>query len=72
MKDSGPWVVAGRVYRDWSKVPRWFRQRDPRKGYGRRLELPEVERPRFPWRGLCTVIGFGLLVWLVAEALWCL
>jgi hypothetical protein len=66
---GGPWIVGGRTYREWRKVPAWFRKR----ARGRAKSLPTLERMRTlrMWRQtLLRAFVFALLVFLVAEALW--
>lgn len=67
---GGPWYVAGRTYRDWSKVPRWFRKRARAK---RARDLfPLSPRTPFPWRSLFGLVGLALVLGLIAKVLWCL
>ncbi len=72
MKDGGPWIVGGRTYREWRKVPLWFRKGAwKRRRYGDSLPTLERMRTLRMWRQ--TLFGaflFVLLVFLVAEALW--
>ncbi len=67
MNGEGPWMVGGRTYREWRKVPAWFRKR------ARVRSIPTLERMRTLRQWRQTILGafvFALLVFLVAEALW--
>jgi hypothetical protein len=63
--NGGPWMVGGRKYHEWRKVPRWFRRRVRRFD-----KLPTLGERHSGWSWLAGSIGFALLVAAIAEVLW--
>ena len=73
MNGEGPWTVGGRVYRDWSRLPDWYRRRLRSASRQRRA------RERYDgllgrtvgWRRTALGLALGAGVTLaIAECLW--
>ncbi|HET7485845.1 MAG TPA: hypothetical protein VFJ64_10795 [Solirubrobacterales bacterium] len=66
---GGPWMVGGRVYREWHQLPPWFR-RQIREEHRRQVHRSNV-RKLHGWRrtALGLVVGAGVAL-LVSEWLW--